>query len=86
MIKKIISYLRSRILLYRYPNCHSSVHIGMDVRVYEKKNLVMEEETNIDRGAIIMNTRERLYSRNGRVLRLVYLLFLVTICRSLVVI
>ena len=59
MIKKIISYLRSRILLYRYPNCHSSVHIGMDVRVYEKKNLVMEEETNIDRGAIIMNTRAK---------------------------
>lgn len=59
MIKKIISYLRSRILLYRYPNCHPSVHIGMDVRVYEKKNLVMEEETNIDRGAIIMNTRAK---------------------------
>ena len=37
-----------------------SARIGRQVKVYNKKNLILEEYTNIDRGAVIMNERARL--------------------------
>ena len=59
LLRKLIGLLRASFVVSRYPNCHSTVHLGMNVRVYNKENLVMEEDTNIDRGAIIMNTRAK---------------------------
>ena len=58
-IKQIVLRLRSLWIVKSYPNCHPSIHLGMNVRVYNKKNLIMEEDTNIDRGAIIMNTQAK---------------------------
>ena len=58
-LRRIVSYLYSRMMVCRYPNCHPSAHLGLNVHVYQRKNLVMEEKTNIDRGAIIMNGRAK---------------------------
>lgn len=59
-IRKALERLYATVFYRKYVNCDRSAHIGRHVRCYNPKNLVMEEETNVDRGAIIMNTRARL--------------------------
>lgn len=42
-----------------FPNIAKSARIDASVKVYNPNNLIMEEKTNIDHGAIIMNTRAK---------------------------
>lgn len=56
-----MSFLRRR-----YPNISSTTRIGRNVKVRNPWNLVMEENTNIDADAFIMNTRAKLvFGRNS---------------------
>lgn len=43
----------------QYKNVASSAIVQRNVKVYNKDNLIMGEDTNINSGAIIMNTRAR---------------------------
>jgi acetyltransferase-like isoleucine patch superfamily enzyme len=42
-----------------YPNINKSAFVFPDVVVYNSNNLIMEENTKIDRGSIIMNTNAK---------------------------
>lgn len=57
--KIILKELYRTMFLRKYVNCDKSAQIGLHVRCYNKANLVMAEDTNIDRGAIIMNSRAK---------------------------
>lgn len=59
IIKKI--YRKIVWLLTHNKYCHldKTARIGSNVRIYNKRNLIMEEWTNIDRGAVVMNTRAK---------------------------
>lgn len=58
--RKLIKRLRMR----QYKNVSSTSVIQRNVKVYNKDNLVMGEDTNINAGAIIMNTRARFVMGN----------------------
>lgn len=64
-IKRILKNQLQRFINSRYPNVSKNVHLGLRMRVYNRENLIMEDNTNIDRGAIIMNTRARLIMKSG---------------------
>lgn len=56
LLRKIyMSFLRRR-----YPNISKTTRIGRNVKVRNPLNLVMEDNTNIDADAFIMNTRAKL--------------------------
>ena len=42
-----------------FPNIAKTARVDASVKVYNPNNLIMEEKTNIDHGAIIMNTRAK---------------------------
>lgn len=48
------------ILCHRlYPNIHETAVVDHRACIYSKKNLYMEQNTNLDAGALIMNTRAK---------------------------
>jgi len=49
----------SKITCRRYPNITKSSFVDHRVIIYNNKNLIMEENTNIDGNATIMNTRAK---------------------------
>lgn len=55
LIKHIMSFWKEK----KYPSVHNTARVDESVKVYNPANLVMEEKTNIDAGAVIMNTRAR---------------------------
>ena len=55
LIKHIMSFWREK----KYPNVHNTARVDESVMVYNPLNLIMEEKTNIDAGAVIMNTRAK---------------------------
>lgn len=42
-----------------YPNVDDTAQIGVDVRVYNKDNFIMEEHTKVDHNSIIMNSNAK---------------------------
>lgn len=62
MVNRIKQALRNILDSYRrigYKNVHYTCHIGGNVKVYSKDNLLMAEQSNINAGAVIMNTRAK---------------------------
>lgn len=55
-----IKLLAKRIMQRKYHNVHRDAVIRHSVKVYNPNNLFMDEATNIDAGAVIMNTRAKL--------------------------
>lgn len=54
------------IILRKYKNISYSSRISRNAIVYNPKNLIMEENTNVDAGATIMNTRAKvIFKRNS---------------------
>lgn len=64
-LKKLLEWAYAQTVCRKYVNCDKSAHIGLQMRCYNKANLVMEEGTNIDRGAIIMNTKAKVVFKKG---------------------
>lgn len=60
-IKSIIRRLFDRYKLIGYKNVHKTCHLGRGVKVLSKDNLIMGEQSNINAGAYIMNTRAKVY-------------------------
>ena len=54
--RHIISFLKSA----HYPHIDNNAFVDDSVKVYNPENLYMEENTNIDAGGIIINTRAKL--------------------------
>ena len=59
IMKKLIRMLIWALTARNYGLLHKTARIGRNVRIYNKSNLYLSEYTNIDRGAIIMNTRAK---------------------------
>lgn len=59
-MKGLLRKLYMFFLRRRYPNISSTARIGRNVKVRNPLNLVMEDNTNIDADAFIMNTRAKL--------------------------
>lgn len=67
-MKRIIRFLRSiknYFLRKRYPNISESAIIYKDIVVYNPRNLIMEDNTNINPGAVILNTNSRFVLKKG---------------------
>ena len=64
MIKRIVQTLKRKVRIYlqkrKYNHVHESSFVDFSVKAYNPDNLYMEEATNIDAGAVIMNTRAKL--------------------------
>lgn len=58
-LKKIVSRALLKIRMRKYPNVSHSSILQRNVKVYNPTNLVMGRNTNINSGAVIMNTRAR---------------------------
>ena len=58
-IKKIIRFLYWLLNANKFGCFDKTARIGRQVRIYNKSNLYMAEYTNIDRGAVVMNTRAK---------------------------
>lgn len=56
LIHKLVKWYRHR----EYHHIADSAYIARNVKVYDRNNLIMEERTNLNSGAIIMNTRAKL--------------------------
>lgn len=54
-----IKNLLFRLIAAKYPNAHHTAHISNKITVKNRKNLIMGECTNLDKGAYIMNGRAR---------------------------
>lgn len=59
-MKALLRKLYLSFLRRRYPNISPTTRIGRNVKIRNPLNLVMEENTNIDADAFIMNTRAKL--------------------------
>ncbi len=59
-MRKTGNWLMTKINHIHFRHIHKSARIGHTVRVYNPENLIMEENTNIDGNAVIMNTRAKL--------------------------
>ena len=59
LAKRMWRRLMSMALHYQYKHIHKSARVDYTVEVYNPDNLYMEERTNIDAGAVIMNTKAR---------------------------
>lgn len=49
----------------KYPNIEKTSRIDPSVRVYNHKNLFMAENTNIDHGGVVMNTRAKVFFKKN---------------------
>lgn len=58
-MRVIIHKLYSFLFRVKYPHISASSRIGRHVKVRNRKNLLMDDNTNIDSGAYIMNGRAR---------------------------
>lgn len=58
-VKNAVRYLYYRLNRHKYGNLDKSSRIAFNIKVSVKKNLYLNENTNIDAGAIIMNGRAR---------------------------
>ncbi len=56
---KLIKNIIFRLIASRYPNVHPTARVSTKITVKNRNNLVLEECTNIDGGAYIMNSRAR---------------------------
>ncbi len=63
--KQFIKHCLSFWKTIEYPNIDKTARIGEYVKVYNVSNLYMEENTNIDAGATIMNTRAKVYFKKN---------------------
>lgn len=59
IIKNIVVKILDKFRRIGYKNVHSSCHLGRNIRVFCKDNLVMLEHSNINANAVIMNTRAK---------------------------
>lgn len=59
IIKKIYRKIVWLLTHNKYSYLDKTARIGLNVKIYNKRNLIMEEWTNIDRGAVVMNTRAK---------------------------
>ncbi len=59
---KLVSFYISR----KYPHLDKTSRISLKAKVYNPQNLYMEENTNINEGAIIMNTKAKvIFKKNS---------------------
>ena len=59
LLSKVYHRLMTMVTQLKYPNRYKNAIIDHRVKVYNPHNLIMEELTNIDAGAVIMNTRAK---------------------------
>ena len=59
-VSRVLGHLLTAIKHHRYKHISKSSSVYYSVMVYNPDNLYMEDNTNIDAGAIIMNTRAKL--------------------------
>ena len=50
-------WFRTKLCHYKYKHIHKTARVYYTAKIYNPDNLYMEEKTNIDGGAIVMNTR-----------------------------
>lgn len=65
LIESIISKIIHRYRKYQYKNITLTSTVRPNVKVYNQDNLVMGRNTNIDNGALIMNTRARFIMKDN---------------------
>lgn len=58
---KIVHMWRYR----KYPQVSLNARLERGCKVYNPKNLIMEDETNINAGGVVMNTRAKLIMKRG---------------------
>ena len=63
--KNVWEWGLTKIAHTRYKNIHKLARVHYSATVYNPANLYMSEMTNIDAGAIIMNTRARVYFKKN---------------------
>lgn len=62
LVKHILSFWKRPV----FPYLHKTAFISFDTKVFNPSNLIMEEKTNIDAGATIMNTRAKvIFKKNS---------------------
>lgn len=64
-LKRIIRKLYKTHIYNKFKNITDTSTLGRNVKVYQPENLVMAERTNIDEGAVIMNTRAKFIMRKN---------------------
>lgn len=57
--KRLAKHIHSFWKENKFPNVHKTARLDESVMVYNPSNLILEEKTNIDFGAVIMNTRAK---------------------------
>lgn len=57
--KKLVRHIMSFWKDTEYPNIHRTAKVDASCVVYNPENLYMSEQTNLDSGGVIMNTRAR---------------------------
>ncbi len=65
ILKKLMGYLRVIWLRLHYPHITKSSMISRGVNIYNPNNIYMEENTNINPGAIIRNTKANFVMKKG---------------------
>lgn len=58
-LRQIIRKIYRKIVYRKYKNITDSSSLDRNIKVFNPENLIMEERTNIDGGAVIMNTRAK---------------------------
>lgn len=58
-LRQIIRKIYRKIVYRKYKNITDSSSLDRNIKVFNPDNLIMEERTNIDGGAVIMNTRAK---------------------------
>ena len=59
-LKRFCKHILSFWKITEFPNIDKTARIDPSVKVYNPNNLIMEENTNIDHGAVLMNTRAKI--------------------------
>ena len=57
--KQIVLYFLSLWWRFKYPHISSTTRLGSSIWVFARKNLYMDENTNLSKGTVIMNTRAK---------------------------
>lgn len=64
-VKKYLKHITSFWKVKKYPYIDKSARVDESVIVYNPSNLIMEQDTNIDAGAVIMNTRAKVIMKKN---------------------
>lgn len=64
-IKTTLSYLIKLWRYRHYPHVSRKARLERGCKVYNPKNLIMEDDTNINSGGIVMNSRAKLIMKRG---------------------